>query len=321
MVRNNEKRSDQHEDEVDALFKIPLAEFIAARKALATRLKQSGRSSEADRVKALVKPPISAWAVNQLYWKHREAFDRLIATGERFRKAQSSRLAGKMADMREALDERREALAELTSLATELLNDVGHNPSPDTIRRITSTLEAMSASISLSDGPTPGRLTQDVDPPGFESLASFIPGGATKRTEESARVTPAQKSVSVAATNTRLKAVPAADARQLEKTRQSKIALAKVSLQDAKRVLNAARATALRAEAAQKKADADAKEAEKHSREAEQRLENARAAANDAAERARSVAAEVEEAGQSLEDAERIVKEASGELESLFRKG
>src|ERR1700694_3341991 len=121
MVRNSGKRESNGalkenetrgklEDNVDALFRLPLAEFIAARKTLAARLKQVGRGNEADRVKALVKPSISAWAVNQLYWKHREAFDRLIASGEQFHKAQTSRLGGKLADMRTALDARREAL-------------------------------------------------------------------------------------------------------------------------------------------------------------------------------------------------------------------
>lgn len=71
------------EDDVDALFRLPLAEFTGARNALAAKLKKSGRGDEAVRVKALAKPSISAWAVNQLYWNHREAFDRLIASAER----------------------------------------------------------------------------------------------------------------------------------------------------------------------------------------------------------------------------------------------
>src|SRR5712664_2694536 len=96
--RNVSKTNGTLEDDVDALYKLPLTEFTAARNALAGRLKQGGRGNEADFVKALVKPSISAWAVNQLYWKHRDAFDQLIATGERFRQAQASRLARKVAD-------------------------------------------------------------------------------------------------------------------------------------------------------------------------------------------------------------------------------
>ena len=64
------------DDELDALFKLPLAEFTGARNTLAAQLKQGGRRDEADFVKALAKPSISAWAVNQLYWNHRAAFER-----------------------------------------------------------------------------------------------------------------------------------------------------------------------------------------------------------------------------------------------------
>src|SRR6266404_9399523 len=212
--KENETRGNL-EDDVDALFRLPLAEFIAARKTLAARLKQDGRGNEADRVKALVKPSISAWAVNQLYWKHREAFDRLIESGARFHKAQSSRLAGKLADMRTALDARREALTQLSDIATSLLRDAGHNPTPDTIHRITTTLEAMSAYASRSDAPRRGRLTHDIDPPGFDSFASSIPGaGMTKPTGEPARLAPSQES-SGAATNTRRKAAKDHEGRQL----------------------------------------------------------------------------------------------------------
>ncbi len=307
------------EDDVDALFTLPLAEFTAARNTLAARLKKTGRGNEAGEavlVKALVKPSISAWAVNQLYWKHREAFDRLIESGARFHKAQSSRLAGKLADMRTALDARREALTQLSDMATSLLRDAGHNPTPDTIHRITTTLEALSAYASRSDAPRPGRLTHDVDPPGFESLASFIPGsGLAELTEKPTRVPSSQRSGSTAS-NTRQKVAPDTDVRQLEATRKAKlagIAAAKVSLQEARRVLVDARDREQRLKVAQKKADAEAKEAEK-------RLEKARAASEDAVQRLRSVAVEVKQAAQSVEDAKRTVEKASDELEKLFRE-
>ena len=69
--------------------------------------------------------------------------------------------------MRGALDERRDALAQLEALATELLREAGPNPTMDMIRRITTTLEALSAYASSPDGPAFGRLTHDVDPPGI----------------------------------------------------------------------------------------------------------------------------------------------------------
>lgn len=315
--RNESGTKGKLEDDLDALFRLPVAEFTAARNALATQLKKGGRRDEADREKALAKPSITAWAVNQLYWQHREAFDSLIATGQRFRQAQTSGRAGKVADMREALDARREALSHLSDLATALLRDAGHNPTPETIHRISTTLEAMSAYASFPDDARPGRLTRDVDPPGFESFASLIPGaGMTKMKEEPVRVTYSQKSERAA--STRQKAESASDASQSELTRQAKIAAAKGSLQEAKSLLGEERARAQSLEAAQKKANADAKEAEKHRRETEQRFEKARLASEDAIRRARSIAAEAEGAVKAVEDAKRVVEKVSKELEKLF---
>lgn len=319
------KRDDALEADVDALFRLPLAEFTGARNILATRLKKSGRGDDAIQVKALVKPSISAWAVNQLYWNHREAFERLLTSGERFHKAQTSRSAGKVADMREALDARRETLTHLSNLAAALLRDAGPNPgqspSPDTVHRITTTLEALSAYASRSGAPRAGRLTEDVDPPGFELFGSSISGAGmmeltSKLTNKPARVMPSQKS-SATATNARRKVAADDEARELAETRKAKIAAAKVSLQDAKRSLTAALSGAQSLAAGQKKADAEAKREEKHRRDAEERLETAKATAEDADRRARSVALEVEEAASAVEDAELTVEKASKELESL----
>jgi hypothetical protein len=277
------------DDEIDDLFRLPLAEFTGARNALAARVKKEGRPNDADRVKLLTKPSVSAWAVNQLYWSHREAFDQLIATGKRFRS--TPRRGGKVSDMRDSLDARREALVQLTDLAGELLRDGGHNPAPETLHRVTTTLEALSAHALLGDGPTAGRLTSDVDPPSFESLASLMSSGRS--------VDPAPLKSGAATTK---KATVIAEVRKLQ---QAKIAAAKLSLQEAKRSLSDARSRAQTSEAAQKKASAEAKEAEKHWREAGQRLEKATAASKAAA--------------QGLEDAQRTFAEATKELESLLR--
>ena len=316
ISEHKRKRADELENDVDALFQLALAEFTGARNALAAQLKKSGRGEEAARVKALAKPSISAWAVNQLYWDHREDFDQLIAFGQRFHKAQTSRSSGKVAEMREALDARREALTQLTDLASSLLRDAGHNPATDTIHRITTTLEGISAYSSRSDGPRAGRLTHDVDPPGFESFTGFAPGvtkqeagagaGSSRKAPDSGRQTAGARA--------------AAGGRRQEEQRKAKIADAKASLQDAKRSLTEARASAQRLEAEQKKADAEAKKTEKQRQEAEEELRRAKAASEYAARRARSVTVEVQEAAKALKDAELTVENASKELESLSKE-
>ena len=311
MVKNIGAR--QSEEDVDALFSLPVSEFVGARNALAVRLKKAGRGDEADQVKALAKPSISAWAVNQLYRQHRKVFDQLISTGQRFRKAQT---ASKVADIHEALDSRREALSHLSDLATTLLRDAGHNPSPETVHRIATTLEALSVYASLPGGPALGRLTQDVDPPGFDSLASLMSGaGMPKLTLVPPKAPASTKSA--AAARVQPKKVSTGEQRRLEEARQKRIAAAKGSLQDAKRLLSAAHAREQRAVTAQKKANAEAKANEKQKREAEQRLEKARSASEFAKRRAAYATAEVDETAKALENAKRAVEKASEELEAL----
>jgi hypothetical protein len=305
------------DDDLDALFSLPLAEFIGARKTLAARLKKEGRADEADRVKALAKPPISAWTVNQLYWQHRDEFERLMAAGQRFRRAHTAR-SGKAGELSEALEARREALDHLSDLASSLLRDAGHNPTLDTMRRIATTLEAMSAYAALPDDQAAGRLTKDLDPPGFESLAPFIRAVPTTRREEPARVSLANKSAS-AATRTRQSSTTTDRGRQLEDIRGGKLVAAKASLQEAKKSLTDARAKAQTLEKEQKKADAKAKQVEKRKRDAEARFKEAIAASTEAALRAQNIAREVERAAKAVDDADRSVERASKHLETLSR--
>jgi hypothetical protein len=298
--------------EVDELFKLPLAEFTGARNALAARLKQNGRANDANLVKTLTKPSVSAWAVNQLYWNHRKEVDALRAAGQRIRKAQTS---GFGKGMRESLDARREVLVQLSDLATSLLSEAGHNPGPDTVRRITTTLEALSALGSVEDGPTLGRLSQDVDPPGFESLASFMAGAFTTKAE---RVSPSKTVGARASKGTREAAEDTRQARHAKEVRQARIVAAKLSLQAAKKSLADARADAQSLDVAQRKAHAEAKHADKQVREAEERLKKATVVSEAAAERAEAIAAEAQEAAKAAEVAKRAVEKATKELELLF---
>ena len=299
-------------DEVDRLFQVPLTEFTSARNALAAKLKKEGDSEAADRVKTLGKPSVSAWVANQLYWKYRKSFDRLLGAGEQFRKAQSAQLAGRKADLRAPLDARREALAELTRHASDILRDTGHPPSPDTMRRVTTTLEALATYGEQAGGPQPGRLTGDVAPPGFEALAALVPRGIDRVGHRQAppRVIPFSQQK-----QPRRKTGDAeADARAAEAERRAREAEAQRELREAERVLASARKAAKRAEAAMKEAAARAKAADKEKAALESRFEKLTAAAESARQEARKVASEAEEAAQAVDDAERAVRNAREKL-------
>src|SRR5687768_15461476 len=113
------RREADLEAETDSLFQGSLTEFTAARNALAMRLKKEGRAADAERVKALAKPSAPAWAVNQLFWENPKAFDRLIAVGERVRKAQTG--VTKNADLSALLDEKKQMTKELMKRAAAIL--------------------------------------------------------------------------------------------------------------------------------------------------------------------------------------------------------
>ena len=303
------------DDDIDALFQLPLTEVTAARNALATRLKKAGHPEAAERVKGLTKPSVPAWAVNQLYLKHRIAFNRLLDAGEKFRKAQTAQLGGKSADFRAPLESRRAALSELTTHAATLLTEAGSAAAPDTMRRVTTTLEALSTYAGLPGTPEPGRLTDDVQPPGFEALAALVPrvdhaGRATGPT----RVIPFEQKAPRKAAR---KPASPQDEKAREEERKEQRAAAKAAVQDAERTLRDARKSAQRAEEELKKAAAKSKEADAGKQRAEQQLERATADADDARRNARAVAAKAEEAAQEVEDAERALEKAQQVVKGL----
>ena len=287
---------------------MPLPEFTAARNALATKLKQTGDNDAANRVKTLAKPSISAWVANQLYWRNRKAFDRLLSAGDEFRKAQMAQLSGKAADLRPSLDARREALAELSKDAAATLRDAGHPASPDTMRRITTTLEALATYGEQPDAPRPGRLTSDVDPPGFEALAALVPRGGDRVGHRHAapRVIPFGPKPEAAPRSN--DGAGAGSRREAE--RRARRAEARAALREANRNLADARKTAERARTAMKHAAARAKSAEKAKADLESRIEKATADLEAARQEARRVAAQAEEAAQAVDDAERAVTAA-----------
>ena len=303
------------DDEIDALFQLSPPEFVAARNALAARLKKDGRNDVAGRVKALPKPSISAWTVNQLYWKHRDAFEKLLATGERFRQAQASRIAGKGGDLHRLLNERREQLSAMTRQAADILQRASGASPPGVMRRITASLEALSAYGTLEGAPRAGRLVEDVDPPGFDALAALVPRvGDGSRAETPSKVLTFQKATKTAGKG---KSRSAGDDREKEKQRQAQLVAARAAKQEASRDLVSARRAAQQAQTALKKAATQAKESEEAMVAAEERLQKIASQAHEARQKARRAAVEAESAAQSVEEAERTLTRATQQLTEL----
>jgi hypothetical protein len=154
------------DQQIDDLYKQPLDQFTRARNELAKSLK----GDDAKRVRALAKPTVVPWAVNQLYWRARGTYDRLLKAGERLRNAQIAALEGKSADVRTATDAHRHAIADAVAEAERLAAPSGSKPSPDVLTR---TLEALS--LAAEPPERPGRLTEGLRPAGFEALDGIAP--------------------------------------------------------------------------------------------------------------------------------------------------
>jgi hypothetical protein len=166
-------------EELDALYAGPLAEFVTRRRELAKALKAEGQGEAAARVGGLVRPVLSAWAVNRLALAHREDLDRLLAAGDAVREAQQS---GDAAALRRATEERKREVARTLELARGEIAAGGTPASAAISRRIQSTLEALAAwGTARSPDPPPGRLEGDVEPPGFEALLGMLPATAGPR--------------------------------------------------------------------------------------------------------------------------------------------
>lgn len=156
---------------MDALFRLPPAEFTAARNALA---KRSGKDAAA--IKSLAKPPLAAWAVNQLYWQDRGRYDALVDAANDMRRTHKSVIEGKPGDLRTAGREHEVALDAALRATVALVAASGTTVTDAMRHAILNTLRALPAAEP------PGRLTRALTPGGFEMLAGIAPAAAPKRT-------------------------------------------------------------------------------------------------------------------------------------------
>jgi hypothetical protein len=165
---------------IDDLYKGQLGGFVAARTALAKTM----QGADAAAIKRLQKPTVVPWAVNQVYWRARPVFERLVSSGDKVRSAQIAALKGRAADVRRATDAHRKAVADAVAEAIRLASAAGAHPGADELTRM---LEAVSLARELPE--PPGRFTKVLQPAGFEALAG-VPVRAVRRAVSSAAESP-----------------------------------------------------------------------------------------------------------------------------------
>lgn len=284
-----DERVEKLEEELDQLYALEPPQFVAERDRLVRELKKVDQREEAEEVKSLRRPSISAWTINQLARNERRDVDLLLDAGHRLREAQQSLLAGKRpGGLEEARRTQRDALTSLRKAARRILSEAGRG-SEDTLNRIIGTLQAAAVSGEGRELLARGRLTGDVETTGFELLEPLAEEVLPKhepaehRPSERKRAGP-RKPVA------RPSGSDAAQERQRQEDRKR--------VEDARRDLREARATSKMAEKDLRQAERDASKARGELAQVEERVRRIEAAAAEAQ-------MAVEHAEKQLRDAER----------------
>ena len=329
------------DDDLDALFTKPLSEFTEARDDLAKSLRQAGDREGAARVKAIRKPSVSAWALNQIARRYPQRMDALLEAGEKLREAQRGALeAGGAKGLREASQAHRALVNELLRAAPSLFSESGFRAAGGNMDRVRdSLLAAPTARREDLERLERGRLTQELEPGDLSDVLGLMRGRPAPRPVEEprARAKPAAPAIEappkaekpaapVKAEKPKRKA--AAKAQKPERTaaslprekarttdREEKKKLAADAREEKKRLAGARKE---RAEAS-REAARTAKEAERRSAEADRLMraaEEAEAAAKAAMDRARDAEREAREAQKLAEEAARRLEAAEGNLEA-----
>jgi hypothetical protein len=162
-------------DEIDELFALPLGEFTSARNALAKRLKQQGDAEAAETVRALPKPSVATWAVNQLARRDRDAVRSLLNVAARLRSAQERSLKGERAadELRAAQAEERELIRKLARGAEVVLRSAGRPASGATLERVSALLRSAAVAEPGRTALREGRLSGDVEVSGFDAFTGL----------------------------------------------------------------------------------------------------------------------------------------------------
>jgi hypothetical protein len=156
--------ASKYDEAFVALYRAPFESFVAERKRLAAELAADGDKAGAARLAKVTRPPVSAWAVNQLYFRDRKSFDALFKTAEKLRDPDASPAETAA---------HRDVIAKLRTGAAKILGQAGKSASEATLRRVAMTLTALAATGSFDPDP-PGALKGDRDPPGFD-VAGLAP--------------------------------------------------------------------------------------------------------------------------------------------------
>ena len=172
--------------EVDRLYALPLDEFTRERDELAKRLRAGGDRDAAATVKALKKPSVPAWAINQVRRDRPDDVRRLLDVTEELHRVYAGiGSAGARERLGEAADMQRELVGSLARCAAQLLDAGGHATSDATLTKVADTLRAAALDEDLREQIAAGRVVKEGRAAGLGPLES-LPAPASKPAKKKA---------------------------------------------------------------------------------------------------------------------------------------
>jgi hypothetical protein len=326
-------------DDAEALYGLPLDAFVPERDALAKRLRAEKRRDEADEIKALRKPSVAAWAVNQAVRSQPKVARALWDAGDALVAAQEDLLGGRgdAAGLRAAAEGERAALDALLDAARGLLTSEGRDLGEGTIERVRETLHAAAIDPAAREDVAAGRATRERAHSGLGAFGEVTVRPSAPRSAGAPAATPAQargadgpdvvteakpakggkkkggKAAKGKAAKARATEDPAAQRERAAATREAEREATAAAREEERR--RAAAEERERRDAARARADA-----ERELRDARRALEKAQRAADRANERLGEAQAAADETGAALDEARARERDAADALERAAKR-
>ncbi|GAA4961421.1 hypothetical protein GCM10023205_26090 [Yinghuangia aomiensis] len=188
MARRTESDADDRFDAVaDDLYGLPPADFTKARDAHAVEARKDGDRPLAERIRALRRPTLAAWASNLLVRAQPDEVRGVLELGEALRTAHRDMDGARLRDL--SAQQRTLTMA-LARQARALVADAGQTLSDQALAEVRDTVAAALADPDSGTAWASGRLAHTLTPPAFPAVA---PEGTPRRSDrpKSAKAQPA----------------------------------------------------------------------------------------------------------------------------------
>lgn len=302
MARRTESGADDRFDVLaDELYGLPPAEFTKARDARAAEARKDGDGPLAERIRALRRPTVAAWASNLLVRAQPDEVRGVLELGEALRTAHRD-MDG--AQLRDLSSRQRTLTVALARQARALAADAGQTLSDPALAEVRETVAAALADPESGTAWASGRLTHPLTPPAFPAVA---PEGAPRSGRSKTAKT---------------KPEPPGKVRDLGRARarreaRDRLAAARRDAREAAARVTAREHAVETARARAHEAGRRHQQARDHLAELQRGLAAAEQARHDAAEAERRARHDAEHAERDVADARRVADEAAAHAERL----